>query len=107
MTSSATLRSGWPISDLQLQNGELVAGSFNAMRLPNFASLDVRASRTVATERGELDWYFEVVNLLNRENYCCVDYSHTPANGSVPASLAVERDDLLGIVPNIGLRWQF
>jgi hypothetical protein len=88
-------------------NDELVAGSFNALRLPDFTSLDVHANRRVVTERGELNWFVEISNLLDHENYCCLDYSYAPASSSGPATLAIERDALLGIVPNIGIRWEF
>jgi outer membrane cobalamin receptor len=107
LSASATLRSGWPITGLQLVNDELVAGSYNALRLPDFTSLDVRANRRVATERGELNWFIEISNLLDHENYCCLEYDYSPASGSGPASLAVSRDALLGIVPNVGMRWEF
>lgn len=107
LSASAWLRSGWPITGLTLVNGELVAQPFNALRLPDFTSLDVRANRRVATERGELNWFIEISNLLDHDNYCCLDYRYSPASASEPASLMLERDSLLGIVPNMGLRWQF
>jgi hypothetical protein len=107
LSASAWLRSGWPITGLSLVNDELVAGSFNALRLPDFTSLDVHANRRVVTERGELNWFVEISNLLDHENYCCLDYSYAPASSSGPATLAIERDALLGIVPNIGIRWEF
>jgi len=107
LSASAWLRSGWPITGLALVDGELVAQPFNALRLPDFTSLDVRANRRVPTRRGELNWFIEVSNLLDHANYCCLDYRYAPASPSGPASLTLERDDLLGIVPNIGLRWEF
>ncbi len=107
ITASAVLRSGWPITTLLLVNDELVSGPFNAERLADFTSVNVRANRRVQTANGEFDWYIEISNLLDRANYCCLDYSYEPAGGGQPATLTSSRDDLLGIVPNIGLRWQF
>lgn len=107
LSASAWLRSGWPITGLTLVNGELVAQSYNALRLPDFASLDLRANRVVPTRRGEFNWFIEVTNLLNHDNYCCLDYRYSPPSGADPASLTLEQDALLGIVPNIGLRWEF
>lgn len=107
VSSSVWLRSGWPITGLTLVNGELVAESYNAIRLPDFTSLDLRANRLVPTRRGELNWFIEITNLLNHDNYCCLDYRYSPASAAGPASLTLERDALLGIVPNIGLRWEF
>lgn len=107
LSASAWLRSGWPITGLTLVNDELVAQSYNALRLPDFTSLDVRANRRVPTRRGELNWFIEISNLLDHANYCCLDYRYSPASAAGPASLALERDAVLGIVPNIGLRWEF
>jgi hypothetical protein len=107
VTASATYRSGWPISTLRLDNGELVADRFNALRLSDFSSFDIRASRQVATRRGEMNWYVEVSNLFDHSNDCCVDYDFFPANDGNPDMLSTQADDLLGIVPNLGLRLQF
>lgn len=106
ITASATYRSGWPISTLRLENGELIADRFNGLHLADFSSVDVRASRRVATRRGELTWYVEVSNLFDRANACCLDYTYFPADGNDPDSLSTEPYDLLGIVPNIGIRLQ-
>jgi hypothetical protein len=101
------LRSGWPINTLTLVDDELVAGPYNTERLANFISLNVRASRRVPKEHGELEWYIEVSNLLDRSNFCCLDYTVTPGeNGQLP-TLGTSRTDLLGLVPNFGMRWQF
>ena len=107
LSASAWLRSGWPITGLALVNDELVAQPYNELRLPDFTSLDLRANRLVPTRRGELNWFIEISNLLDHANYCCLDYRYTPASAAGPASLALERDALVGIVPNIGLRWEF
>jgi outer membrane cobalamin receptor len=107
LSASALLRSGWPITGLSLVNDELVAQSYNALRLADFTSLDVRANRRVPTRRGELNWFVEISNLLNHANYCCLDYRYSPASVAGPASLTLERDALLGVVPNIGVRWEF
>ena len=77
------------------------------LRLADFTSLDVRANRRVPTRRGELNWFVEISNLLNHANYCCLDYRYSPASVAGPASLTLERDALLGVVPNIGVRWEF
>jgi hypothetical protein len=107
VTTSAVYRSGWPITRLQLIDGQLVGGPFNGRRLPNFASVDVRASRDLPTDRGELGWYIEVTNLFNRKNDCCLDYDFRPGAGTGSATLTTTRDGFFGVIPNLGLRWIF
>jgi len=107
LTATATYRSGWPIGNLTLVDGAVVANNYNRSRLPNFSSIDVRASRTVEARHGSFEWFIEISNLADHANYCCIDYELIPANGAEPARLIAERDDLLGIVPNLGIRWQF
>jgi hypothetical protein len=106
VTATAIYRSGWPIGTLRLASDELIADNYNSLRLPDFSSVDVRASRRVSTRRGELNWYMEISNLFDHSNFCCLEYDYSPANGIEPASLSTATGDLLGIVPNFGLRLQ-
>lgn len=103
VTSTLSYRMGWPISNVLLVNGNLIADEYNAVRLPDFSSTDIRASRSAEAGRGEINWYFEISNLFDHSNYCCVDYRP----GSSPGTLLTKYDVLLGRVPNVGLRWQF
>jgi hypothetical protein len=48
----------------------------------------------------------EISNLFDHSNFCCLEYDYSPANGIEPASLSTATGDLLGIVPNFGLRLQ-
>lgn len=107
VTMNAAYRSGWPITSLGLSDGQLVAGRFNDRRLPASASLDVLASRHLPTDRGELSWYVEVSNLLDRRNECCLDYDISPGAGGGSPVLATTLDRSFGAVPNLGLRWTF
>ena len=71
--------SGWPTTGLTLEEspaGETTAviGRRNALRLGGFASLDLRASRSVPLRVGALDVFFEMSNATNRDNPCCVDF---------------------------------
>ena len=106
VTAGLGHRSGWPISKLTLEDEVLVVSGYNAVRLPDFASVDVRASRNVDVAVGALSWSIEVSNLLDHENDCCLDYRIATGSG-MPDMLIQEYDELLGIVPNIGLRWEF
>ena len=103
VTANLSYRWGWPIATPRLVNGIVTAESYNADRLPDFASADVSASRSVEVRHGTFNWYVEVSNLFDHENQCCLKYGP----GSAPGTLFTEYDQLLGRVPNLGLRWQF
>lgn len=107
VTASLGYRSGWPISIPELTSGTLVVDAYNAYSLPDFSSVDVRASRQIEVAMGRLDWFIEVSNLADHANYCCLDYEIRPGSGGAPDELLTEFDDLLGLVPNLGIRWQF
>ena len=50
--------------------------------------------------------FFEVSNLLNRENICCFDYDlETDENGE--EFLESSPDYWLPLVPAVGFRWEF
>jgi len=107
VTSSTTLRSGWPISGPMIVNGVLTSTAYNQLRLADFTTFDIRTNHRAPTANGEFNWYIEITNLFDRANYCCLDYTFEPAAGGAPAGVEVSRDELLGIVPNIGMRWEF
>jgi outer membrane cobalamin receptor len=103
VTTNLAYRSGWPISNLLVVNGSLLADDYNAVRLPDFSSADIRASRSVDVARGAVNWYIEISNLFDHPNYCCLSYEA----GTMPDVVLTEYDELLGRVPNLGVRWQF
>jgi outer membrane cobalamin receptor len=107
VTASLAHRSGWPISSIRFTGAEVVAANFNIARLSDFSSVDVRTSRTLETNRGQLDWFFEISNLLDHANDCCIEYELSSAVSGTPVELIATPDELLGIVPNVGIRWQF
>lgn len=102
---SMTYRSGWPISRIRAAGGGLLIESYNGARLADFSSLDVRANRNVEVEHGVLNWFIEISNLADHRNYCCVDYEFVDTGGGT-SELSTELDQLLGRVPNVGIRWQ-
>jgi outer membrane receptor protein involved in Fe transport len=112
---AANVRSGWPTTDLQLEEifipgtgFETVAvpGVRNAEQLPYFASLDARVSRTFDVRMGGLTVFAEVSNLLDRNNLCCLDYDlETDENGN--DFLASSPDYLLPLLPAVGILWEF
>jgi hypothetical protein len=103
-----SFHTGWPITTLEGAQGisSPVFGERNAARLGNFNSLDLRINRTYALTRGALDVFFEVTNLLSRENDCCINYKVTTAPDGSPL-IEEKVDQWLPMVPSIGVLWRY
>jgi hypothetical protein len=109
------LRSGWPTTSLSLDEiaipgGEplfvAIPGPRNAERLSEFASIDARISRSFDLSSGRLTAFFEVSNLTNRNNVCCLDFDiETDADGN--GVLKSSPDYWLPLLPAIGFLWEF
>ena len=83
-----------------------VPGPRNAEQLGTFAQLDFRVSREYPVRIGKLSAFFEVTNLTNRKNECCVDYDiDEDDEGNVFLDVAVEH--WLPIIPAVGISWEF
>jgi hypothetical protein len=107
---AASWHTGWRTTELELETLEpfpLVAvGERNALRLPNFASIDVRIARHFDLESaGELTAFVEVNNLVKRRNRCCVEYQVEDEED--PVFLDVETQDSLPLIPSLGFVWKF
>jgi outer membrane receptor protein involved in Fe transport len=104
---AASAHSGWPTTGLFLDSGGVaVPGARNAERLPDFASVDVRLSRSFDVRRGSLLVFAEVSNVLNRRNVCCVDWDvdeDTAGNPVLESSL----DYWMPLLPAVGILWEF
>jgi outer membrane receptor protein involved in Fe transport len=108
-------RSGWPTTSLALEElvgpgGEpgfiAVPGRRNAEQLSHFASLDARISRRFDLARGAITIFFEVSNLLDRNNVCCFDYDlETDENDE--EFLDYSPDYWLPLLPAAGFLWEF
>ena len=113
---AAGAHTGWPTTDLTLeQNGTdasgepiyvAIPGPRNELRLSTFASVDFRLSRTFDVPRGSLMVFFEVTNVLNRRNVCCVDWDIDIEDGFDPV-LDNSLDYWLPLLPAIGILWEF
>ena len=109
------IRSGWPTTSLALEEvigpgGEpgfiAIPGPRNAEQLPHFASLDARISRKFDVGRGTITAFFEVSNLLDRNNVCCFDYDlETDENDE--QFLEYSLDYWLPLLPAVGFLWEF
>jgi len=109
-TLATSYHTGWPttpvsIVDAGTPQATIVVGRRNSIRYEDYASVDLRVSRTFALRRGDLDVFAEVTNALNRRNACCTDYSYDYPDGQ----LALEREyrHWLPLVPSVGVLWRF
>jgi outer membrane receptor protein involved in Fe transport len=86
---------------------EPVLGPRNGARFPSYRRLDLRASKRLAISNGELTLVFEVINLLNHDNPCCVDdfVFEVEEDGSV--TVIREESSWAPIIPSLGVRWRF
>ncbi len=107
--------SGAPTTDLRLgmvtlPGGALsqavVAGPRNAERLGDYQRIDIRVNREQQLRSGRLSYYFEVMNLLDRENPCCVEDIHLESTGAGPR-LVEEQSYWLPMLPSFGVQFEF
>ena len=82
-------------------------GPINELRLPHYRRLDVRVSRTFDVGRGVLQAYLDVFNVLNRQNLRNYAFYPSITNAGRVVARRSDGDDLLPILPTIGLRWEF
>jgi outer membrane receptor protein involved in Fe transport len=113
---AASFHSGWPTTNLALVDGGVdadgeplsvaVPGPRNALRHPNFASVDIRLSRRFDVRRGSLLAFVEISNLFDRRNVCCIDWD-IEEDGSGNQVLEFSNDYWLPLLPAIGILWEF
>jgi outer membrane receptor protein involved in Fe transport len=109
-TLAATYHTGWPTTSVSLaapsadETPEVLLGPRNDSRLKDYLSIDARVSRRFTLPRGELDAFFEVTNLTNHRNPCCVDYQ---VLDTVPPTLARDDDNWLQLLPSVGVLWRY
>lgn len=104
------VHSGWPTTGLTVVEEDddyiPVPGPRNAEQLGTFAQLDFRVSREYPVRIGKLSAFFEVTNLTNRKNECCIDYDiDEDEEDNVFLDVTVEH--WLPIIPAVGVFWEF
>ncbi len=114
---ATNVHTGWPLTELMLfedgvdEDGEIqyvaIPGPRNSNRHSTFASLDFRISRKWKLERGSLMAFFEVSNITNRRNECCIDFDldEDEDTGEVEFDRGVEY--WMPLLPAIGILWEF
>jgi hypothetical protein len=86
----------------QRPDGLFVGSDRNAVRLPAYARLDLRADRSFTYDHRRLTLFLEVINVFNRTNLA-------PANGVVsPTGRAFNfTDSMFPLLPSAGIRVDF
>ena len=94
-----SMRRGLPTTGLLASSSGAALGPRNALRLPGFRQLDLRAQYQQPVTRGELRYSFELLNALNSPNECCAVLDGS--NGA----LQLRRQQGLPLFPSLGVRW--
>jgi len=112
--ASWNYHSGWPYTEAlfrlrRLVNGDLAAdrywGPLNAERLPSYHRLDVRVMRRFPVRRGALSVFLDVFNLYGRRNAESYKVNVWVADGRLQTFRHIV--EMIGVLPNIGVRWEF
>ncbi len=115
LSAIARYHSGWPRNDLRVTPLFNDAGDVidietdfsrrNGRRYNDYTRVDVRASRRVRLRRSEFSFYFELFNVFNTTNECCVIGPYLSTGSSASASPVL--DDYLQFFPSFGFVWAF
>ncbi len=116
LSASWYYHTGWPTTDTDFRVDSLADGSLflarefgplNGIRVPSYHRLDLRATRNFSVGNGVLQVYADIFNAYNRTNISSYDHwAYVDENGN----LYVGRDngqEMLRILPSIGLRYEF
>ena len=87
----------------QQGNDFFVSSTRNALRLPTYSRVDVRANRTFNWSRKRLTLFAEVINLLNRENV----RFNPPGVNTATGRVSNLYESLIPIVPSAGILIEF
>ena len=102
---------GWPRTDATTEfvntpSGPVpifVPGERNVGQNNNYFRIDTRISRDVEWKRGEFTYFFELYNLFNTENTCCIEgYDLAPG-----PQLNPNYGNWLGRLPSLGFSLTF
>jgi len=106
-SASAKYRSGtnFPIPGYYTMEGEsyFIGPERNALRLPVYGRLDLRANRTFTWSRRRLTLFAEVINVLNQDN---VRFSPPRVNNSTRQVTRLF-DSLVPVIPSAGVLFEF
>ena len=103
-----------PLTHVEIQqpDGSILCdrqfGDIHAARMPAYHSLDFRITKHSSSQRFEVSWYFQILNLYNRANLD--QYAFSQLRDEVTDAVigcAIEEEPLLPIVPTLGVKVAF
>ncbi len=110
VAASVSWHSGWRSTRLpqSFEAIELLNYTRNNDKLPNFFSVDLRASRLWASRHQSFMLFAEVTNLTNHQNIGAQTYGFTDEDlATTPIELGRDHERVLPFVPSIGFVWKF
>ena len=111
VTVAGGWHSGWPTTETALLTTDpepiAIAGPRNDEELGAFKTLDFRISRDYEFAASSMTAFFEVSNVLGRENDCCIEYELTDEDEGDELILDTETNNYLPAIPSIGIVWRF
>ena len=122
VTGAWQARSGWPFTPQIIESDTLSVfrddgtewpwrwrteyGAMNSIRLPVYHRLDLRVTRRFDVGRGVLEVYIDLFNAYNQQNLRSFDYRTRWIDQEL-RYVQFPDEELLPILPSLGLRWQF
>jgi len=110
LSLAGTYHTGWPTTEIELVATDpiplLATGPRNAEHLDSYYALDARVARKFQFDSaGALTLFFELSNVLNRANDCCVEYEVEDESGELALDLSTR--PYLRMTPSLGFVWRF
>ncbi|WP_444994774.1 TonB-dependent receptor plug domain-containing protein [Aliikangiella sp. IMCC44359] len=113
---SMTYHSGWPTTSeygvaTLLDNGEYdierFLGPRNAANLDDYLRFDIRFSKRLNLQNSDFTYYFEIFNLTDHTNQCCVANSRYQVLADGQVAVKQEHETWVGRIPTVGFSWDF
>ena len=109
--AALNVHTGWPTTGLTFEQTDpaqpmAIIGERNTLRFGDFATLDLRASRTLPLRVGALEVFVEVSNATNRENPCCGEFGLEEDDAGA-LFLEQDTDHWLPRLASFGVLWKF
>mgnify|MGYP001813660856 FL=1 len=84
----------------------------NDATLGDYATIDLRIARDFRVPRGTLTAFFELTNVLDNNNECCIEYElegveEDPDEPPQEPGLDLEPFEFLPVLPSLGFTWRF
>lgn len=110
LSMAGNYHTGWPTTSVRLAQTDPVplieTGPRNNGRLSHYRSIDARVARIFRfSDTNTLTVFFEVSNVFNRTNDCCVQFEINTDSGT--PELETEPEPYLPRFPSAGFIWRF